>query len=81
MVNILEGAEDRPVANLVQITNGYRSTIHFETDDNKRINGKSLMGMMTLGLYPGEPITVAADGDDEQEAVEGIEKYLTGNGK
>ena len=81
VVNILEGQEERPIANLVQVTNGYSSRIYFETDENKRINGKSLMGMMTLGLYPGEPVTVIVEGDDEDRAVTGIEKYLSGNGK
>ena len=80
-VNILEGREERPIANLVQVTNGYSSRIYFETDGNKRVNGKSLMGMMTLGLYPGEPVTVVAEGGDEESAIIGIEKYLSGNGK
>ena len=81
MVNILEGQEDRPIANLVQLTNAYHAKISFETDENKRVNGKSLMGMMTLGLYPREPVTVIADGTDEEEAVRGIEKYLSGKGR
>ena len=43
----------------------------------KRVNAKSIMGMMTLGLVPGEQVTVTADGADEEKAIEGIEKYLT----
>lgn len=81
MVNILEGQEERPIANLVQLTNGYKAKISFETDENKRVNGKSLMGMMTLGLYPREPVTVIAEGSDEEDAVIGIEKYLSGKGR
>ena len=77
-VNILEGKEERPIAKLVQICNEYKSRIYFETDENKRINGKSLMGMMTLALYPGEPINAEADGEDEEAAIAGIEKYLSG---
>ena len=76
-VNVLEGKEDRPIAKLVQICNDYKSKIYFETDENKRINGKSLMGMMTLALYQDEPINVEADGEDEEAAIAGIEKYLT----
>ncbi len=82
MVNILEGREDRPIAKLVQVTNNYKSRIYFlEPENNRRINGKSMMGMMTLALYPGEPVTVEVDGEDEKEAMEGIENYLTGQGK
>lgn len=44
--------------------------------DSKRVNAKSIMGMMTLGLVTGESITVEADGTDEEQAVAEIEKYL-----
>ena len=54
----------------------------FESDirllcDNKNINAKSIMGMMTLGLAAGENVTVSADGDDESEAIQSIEEYLS----
>ena len=42
--------------------------IHLEAD-SKRVNAKSIMGMMTLGLVTGESITVEADGADEEQAV------------
>ena len=42
----------------------------------KRVNAKSIMGMMTLCLTAGEAITVVAEGDDEEQAVSEIEKYL-----
>ena len=43
-----------------------------------RINAKSIMGMMSLGLCAGEELTVAAEGADEQTAVDNIEKFLSG---
>ena len=46
--------------------------------DDKRINAKSIMGMMSLGLCAGEELTVAAEGADEQTAVDNIEKFLSG---
>ena len=68
-------AEERPVAVLVQIASQYDSKIYLEAD-SKRVNAKSIMGMMTLGLVTGESITVEADGTDEEQAVAEIEKYL-----
>ena len=50
--------------------------IYLETD-GKRVNAKSIMGMMTLGLAAGGMIKVEADGTDEEQAVAQIEKYLT----
>ena len=48
-------------------------------DDTKRINAKSIMGMMSLTLDNGESLKVIADGKDEAAAVQDIEKYLSGN--
>ena len=48
----------------------------FEAGD-KQVNVKSIMGMMGLGLYQIDQLTVVADGVDEQEAVSQIENYLT----
>ena len=70
------GLEARPVAMLVQVASQYDSNIYVECG-TKRVNAKSIMGMMTLGLVPGEQVTVTADGADEEKAIEGIEKYLT----
>ena len=41
------------------------------------MNAKSIMGMMTLGLDNGEEVTVTANGKDESEAMDGVEKYLS----
>ncbi len=68
--------EARPVALLVQVASQYESSIHIEYE-NKTVNAKSIMGMMSLSLATGEKITIVADGVDEEEAIKGIEEYLT----
>ena len=71
------GLEARPVALLVQVASQYESEIYVESEA-RRVNAKSIMGMMTLGLNAGESITVTANGGDEKEAIDNIEKYLSG---
>ncbi|EEG54357.1 phosphocarrier, HPr family [[Clostridium] asparagiforme DSM 15981] len=68
-------SEAKPVAMLVQVASQYESTIYLETG-SKRVNAKSIMGMMTLALMEGMDIMVEADGNDETAAVSEIEKYL-----
>ena len=68
-VEIPAGLEVRPVAVLVQVANQYNSSIYVESG-NKKVNAKSIMGLMTLGLRAGE--------SDEEDAVDKIEAYLTG---
>ena len=68
-------SEAKPVAMLVQVASQYESTIYLETG-SKRVNAKSIMGMMTLALMEGMDIMVEADGTDEPAAVSEIEKYL-----
>lgn len=65
----------RPVAILVQVASKFNCHIDVEYE-NKKVNAKSIMGMMSLGLAAGEQVTVYADGDDELQAVDDIEKYL-----
>lgn len=76
-IKLQNGLEARPVAVLVQIASKYDSTIYIEVE-GKKVNAKSIMGMMSLGLDSGETVTVTADGKDEQAAVEDIEKFLSG---
>lgn len=76
IINIENGLEARPVAQLVQVASQYESKIYLECED-KKVNAKSIMGMMSLGLAAGEEVVVSADGEDEEIAVEGIEKYLS----
>ena len=74
-INLSTGLEARPVAQLVQVASQFNSEIYVEIG-KKRVNAKSIMGMMTLCLTAGEAITVVAEGDDEEQAVSEIEKYL-----
>ena len=74
-VELPDGLESRPAAMLVQVASQYDSRIYLESG-SKRVNAKSIMGMMTLGLIAGQSITVEADGADEDQAVSEIEKYL-----
>lgn len=76
-IEISSGLEARPVALLVQVASQFESNIYVESDA-KKVNAKSIMGMMTLGLTAGEDIKVFAEGSDEEEALEKIEKYLSG---
>jgi catabolite repression HPr-like protein len=76
-IKLQNGLEARPVAMLVQVASRYDSSVYLETC-GKKVNAKSIMGMMSLGLDLGEEVTVIADGADESAAVENIEKYLTG---
>lgn len=71
------GLEARPVAMLVQVASQHESTVYLETE-GKKVNAKSIMGMMSLGLDSGETVTVVAEGPDEETAVEAIAKYLCG---
>jgi catabolite repression HPr-like protein len=76
-IGLASGLEARPVAMLVQIASGFESVIHIETQ-NKSVNAKSIMGMMTLCLGAGEEITAIAEGVDEETALNEIETYLQG---
>lgn len=75
-IRIPSGLEARPVALLVQVASQYDSSIYVECED-RRVNAKSIMGMMTLGLAAGEAVVVSAEGPDEKEAIDNIEKYLS----
>lgn len=77
-IKLQNGLEARPVAMLVQVASRYDSTVYLETC-GKKVNAKSIMGMMSLGLDLGEEVTVIADGTDEAAAVDNIEKYLNGD--
>ncbi len=75
-IELAKGLEARPVAIFVQVASQFDCSIIVEYRD-KRVNAKSIMGMMSLGIAQGEKVTVVADGPDEKDAVAGIEKYLT----
>lgn len=75
-IQLSGGLEARPVAMLVQVASQHDSTVYLESE-GKKVNAKSIMGMMTLGLDAGEEITLSANGEDEEAAMSSIEKYLS----
>ena len=75
-INIPKGLEARPVALLVQVASQYESSIYVEIQE-KKVNAKSIMGMMSLGLAEGEKITIIANGPDENDAEEAMDKYIS----
>lgn len=75
-IKISNGLEARPIALLVQVASQYESSIYVESEA-KKVNAKSIMGMMSLGLDSGESVTVSVEGADAAEAMESIEKYLS----
>ncbi|MDE5802808.1 MAG: HPr family phosphocarrier protein [Lachnospiraceae bacterium] len=78
-INLENGLEATPAAMLVQVASRYNSTVYIQSEDGSvRVNAKSIMGMMSLGLNAGECVVVEANGVDEKEAVDNIERYLTG---
>ena len=75
-IKIPSGLDARPAALLVQVASQYESSIYIECEE-KKINAKSIMGMMSLGLAAGEEVMVSANGSDEEAAVKHIEEYLS----
>ncbi len=65
------GLHARPATFFIQKANSYKCSIWVEKDD-RRVNAKSLLGVLSLGIVKGMTITLIADGPDEAEALEGI---------
>lgn len=76
-IKLQNGLEARPVAMLVQVASKFESKIYLESS-GKKVNAKSIMGMMSLGLDNGDQVTVTAEGTDEEAAADAIENYLIG---
>ena len=65
------GLHARPATFFIQKANEYKSSIWVEKEE-RRVNAKSLLGVLSLGIVGGTIIRVIADGADEQQAVEGL---------
>lgn len=76
-IELENGLEARPVAVLVQKASMHDSTIYIHAE-GKKVNAKSIMGMMSLVLTNGTIVTIDACGEDEEKAVEAMEQFLTG---
>ena len=79
-INLSTGLEARPVAQLVQVASQFNSEIYVEIG-KKRVNAKSIMGMMSMNFENGSELTIVADGADEEAAVNALSEYLTKNNK
>lgn len=66
---------DNPIAELVQVACRYDSNITLESND-RRINAKSIMGIMAFNPSKGMTVNIVADGNDEEEALLAMEKFL-----
>ena len=69
------GLHARPATFLIQKANTYNSTIWVEKDD-RRVNAKSLLGVLSLGIAKGMTIVLTAEGQDEELAIEGLTKLI-----
>ncbi len=76
-VSMQGGTDTRPIAMLVQTASQYEATVYIEYDE-KHVNAKSIMGMMTLALKNGDRVDVVTDGSDEENAAGEICRYLKG---
>ena len=65
------GLHARPATFFIQKANSYKSSIWVEKDE-RRVNAKSLLGVLSMGIVSGTTITLLADGSDEASALEGL---------
>ena len=65
------GLHARPATFFIQKANTFKSSVWIEKDE-RRVNAKSLLGVLSLGIAKGMVVTVIADGADENEAVDGL---------
>ncbi|MDY6104885.1 MAG: HPr family phosphocarrier protein [Acetatifactor sp.] len=75
-IQLENGLDARPVAMLVQVASKFDSRIYL-LSDGKKVNAKSIMGMMSLGLDNGEELEIMADGKDEKAAADALEQFLS----
>jgi phosphocarrier protein len=71
------GLHARPATFFVQKANTFKSSIWIEKEDC-RVNAKSLLGVLSLGISKGTSITLIADGNDEGLAVDGLAELIDG---
>lgn len=76
-IQLSGGLEARPIAMLVQVASQHESSVYIEAE-GKKVNAKSIMGMMSLALGTGESVKVTTNGSDESAAMKDIEEYLSG---
>ena len=70
-----DGLHARPAALFVRAANQYESDITI-IRDGEEVNGKSIIGIMSLGIFSGHEITLRAEGKDEEKAIEGMVEFV-----
>lgn len=78
MVQNQVGLHARPATFFIQKANEFKSSIWVEKDE-RRVNAKSLLGVLSLGIVKGTSINLIADGPDEKEAVEALIELISSN--
>lgn len=74
-IEVNQGAGASPVAKCVQLASQFESKIYIE-QDTKKVNAKSIMGMMALGIAQGSAVVISAEGEDETAAIDALAGYL-----
>ncbi|MGJ7920207.1 HPr family phosphocarrier protein [Neobacillus sp. LXY-4] len=74
-VKLKTGLQARPAALFVQEANRFSSEIFLEKD-GKKVNAKSIMGLMSLAISSGSEVSLSANGSDETEAIEALCNYI-----
>ena len=69
------GLHARPATFFIQKANSYKSSIWIEKEDRK-INAKSLLGVLSMGIAKGMTVTIVADGQDENDAISGLSDLI-----
>ena len=77
-INNEVGLHARPATFFIQKANEFKSGIWVEKDE-RRVNAKSLLGVLSLGITKGTTTTLLADGSDEKEAVAALSELVSGN--
>ena len=75
-VNNQVGLHARPATFFIQKANEFKSSIWVERDE-RRVNAKSLLGVLSLGIAKGTKIALIADGPDEEDAVAALEELIS----
>lgn len=75
-VNNQVGLHARPATFFIQKANEFKSNIWIEKEERK-VNAKSLLGVLSLGIVKGTTITIAAEGSDQEEAVNTLVNLIT----
>lgn len=75
VINNQVGLHARPATFFIQKANEFKSSIWIEKDE-RRVNAKSLLGVLSLGIVKGTQVSIIADGSDEAEAIDTLSELI-----